>query len=410
MTEYIYFVKCPNCEDEPFEFFNEAKNFALSHLSDKPVITQTEVCRNDFGECTDSTDLGQIWSWEDMMQDTATDGEPAKVIFTRDDLKDYIPDEDTEFNNLDNSVDFTSETFEISAIDSIPDNFRKPSAESDMSKEDEIRDLAQEMYSFGVECGSYEEFESFMLSNNDVPTEELYNIYKGTLDSLARKPIPEGMTIEQLVEEMEENEDTVECAVCNELYNKDSCHKEAGRGYVCESCSSGIKESLDVHNKVDLDYGDYYYTTTVDDIITAIWENFITEEDVKDIPGGLDAVNDYLINDSAMWDKFWNDYYDELFGTYEEEIYNYFDKWARAKYREEQRENRYEDEIGRRIDYEYEMWKERQYDESVESNNQKPVLEEFDEVCTPLTACPECGLDESFDHIAGTCNKCGFSL
>ena len=152
MIQYIYFVKCPGCEDEHFDFFDEAKEFALGCLSQKPIITQTEVCRNDFGECTDHCDLGTVWSWEDMMKET--EAEPTKFIFTRDDLKDYAPDCDPEFDSIDNSVDFEVAepvTSEVSAIDEIPDNFRKP--------------------------------------------------------------IPEGMTIEQLVEEMEKNEDEVECAL-----------------------------------------------------------------------------------------------------------------------------------------------------------------------------------------------------
>ena len=32
MIEYIYFVKCPNCDDEHFDFFDEAKAFALGCL------------------------------------------------------------------------------------------------------------------------------------------------------------------------------------------------------------------------------------------------------------------------------------------------------------------------------------------------------------------------------------------
>ncbi len=67
MLEYIYFVKCPGCEDEPFDFFNEAKDFAMNCLSQKPIITQIEVNRNDFGECVDSCDLGTVWSWEELM-------------------------------------------------------------------------------------------------------------------------------------------------------------------------------------------------------------------------------------------------------------------------------------------------------------------------------------------------------
>ena len=176
MIQYIYFVKCPGCDDEHFDFFDEAKEFALSCLSQKPIITQTEVCRNDFGECTDSCDLGTVWSWEDMMG-KETDAEPTKSIFTKDDLKLWIDDEDPEFDTLDNSVDFEVAepvTSEVSAIDEIPDNFRKP--------------------------------------------------------------IPEGMTIEQLVEEMEKNEDEVECALCQELFAKSDCYYDEDEGYICPEC------------------------------------------------------------------------------------------------------------------------------------------------------------------------------
>lgn len=180
MTQYIYFVKCPNCEDEPFDFFDEAKAHALGCLSQKPIITQTEVCRNDFGECTDHSDLGQVWSWEDMMEET--EAEPAVSVFTKDDLELMADGQDPEFDNLDNSVDFEVAepvTSKVSAIDDVPDNFRKP--------------------------------------------------------------IPDGMTIEQLIEEMEENEDTVECTWCNDLFDKSECRKEVNLGYLCSRCEAAIK-------------------------------------------------------------------------------------------------------------------------------------------------------------------------
>jgi hypothetical protein len=117
MVTYIYFVKCPNCEDEHFDFFDEAKEFALGCLSQKPIITQTEVCRNDFGECTDSCDLGTVWSWEDMMSDDGyTEAEPTKSIFTKDDLKLMADGKDPEFDNLDNSVDFEPEILDRKPI------------------------------------------------------------------------------------------------------------------------------------------------------------------------------------------------------------------------------------------------------------------------------------------------------
>ena len=78
MIEYIYFVKCPDCEDEHFDFFNDAKDFAMSCISKKPVITQLEVNRNDFGECTDHCDLGTVWSWEDAMADI-----PQDTVFSK---------------------------------------------------------------------------------------------------------------------------------------------------------------------------------------------------------------------------------------------------------------------------------------------------------------------------------------
>ena len=175
MIQYIYFVKCPGCEDEHFDFFDEAKEFALSCLSQKPIITQTEINRNDFGECTDHCDLGTVWSWEDLMQET--EAESAVSVFTKDDLKCMNSSCDPEFDNIDNSVDPEVEepvTSEVSAIDEIPDNFRKP--------------------------------------------------------------IPEGMTIKQLVEEMEENEDDVECVLCQELFAKSDCYYDEDEGYICPEC------------------------------------------------------------------------------------------------------------------------------------------------------------------------------
>lgn len=172
MIQYIYFLKCPNCDDEPFEFFDEARASALGCLGSKPIITQVEVNRNDFGECVDSRDLGTIWSWEDEAK--VTDEEPAVAIFTKGDFDNYNPDHDEEFDSLDNSVEYEP----ASELDFAPDNFRKP--------------------------------------------------------------IPDGMTIEQLVEEMEKNEDTVECVGCEELFPKDECFYKEGIGWLCGDCEDRI--------------------------------------------------------------------------------------------------------------------------------------------------------------------------
>jgi hypothetical protein len=178
MIEYIYIVKCPGCEDEMFNFFTDARMQCDLLMSKKPSITQVEVERNDFGECTDSHDLGTVWSWEEAMKDTEggyTEAEPTKSIFTKDDLKLMADGQDPEFDNLDNSIDCEAEEPETSEVSPIE-----------------------------------------------------------------RKSIPEGMTIEQLVEEMEENEDTVECTQCNELFDKSTCRKELNLGWCCSRCADDL--------------------------------------------------------------------------------------------------------------------------------------------------------------------------
>ena len=176
MIEYIYIVKCPGCEDEMFNFFTDARMQCDLLMSKKPSITQVEIERNDFGECTDSHGLGTVWSWEEAMKDTegdCTDAEPTKSIFTKDDLKLMADGQDPEFDNLDNSVDYEEpETSEVSPVE--------------------------------------------------------------------RKPIPEGMTIEELVEEMEENEDTVECVGCEELFPKADCTLNKEVGWLCADCADRL--------------------------------------------------------------------------------------------------------------------------------------------------------------------------
>ena len=194
MIEYIYLVKCPDRTEEPFDFFDEAKDFAIGCLSNNPVITQIEVDRNDFGECTDSRDLGTVWSWEDMVKEIET--EPAVSVFTKDDLADYVPETDPEFAALDNT------------LDTIPDNFRKP--------------------------------------------------------------IPDGMTIKDLVEEMEENEDTVECTWCEDLFDKSECRYELNLGWLCSRCQAAIMSRGETLTFRENSYWDFLDedTSSKDDLVT----------------------------------------------------------------------------------------------------------------------------------------------
>lgn len=269
MITYVYLVKCPNCDDEYFDFFKEAEAYALGKLSEKPIITQTEVNRNDFGECTDHCDLGTVWSWEDVLG-KETEAEPTVSVFTKDDLKLMANGEDPEFDNLDNSVDY------------------------------EIEEISD------------------------------------------RKPIPEGMTIEELVEAMEENEDTVECTKCGGLFEKASCtHNKEGFGWCCTNCETpdtllveDTQDTVDlVYDKLNItlqgpktdvddwdevEYEDSYtYTINKSDAADIIWE-FMTEEDAVDVPGGLVALED-----DDTWNAFIETHFDELFKKYHDQILEY---------------------------------------------------------------------------------------
>ena len=232
MVTYIYFVKCPNCEDEHFDFFDEAKGYAMGRLGQKPIITQTEVNRNDFGECTDHCDLGTVWSWEDVVGKDF-EAEPVEQVFTKDDLKNLPVDNDPEFD--DDDFYFTN--------NSIAEDYSRRVSFKSKAEQDEFMKLCSEI---GLITG--EDLDRFMVDHdaNDSNLLDKLRAYRNELGSdfevkESRKPIPDGMTIEELVEEMEENEDTVECTWCNDLFDKSECRKEVDLGWLCGRCEAAIK-------------------------------------------------------------------------------------------------------------------------------------------------------------------------
>jgi hypothetical protein len=360
MTEYIYFVKCPDCDDESFLYFDEAKDFATSCLSRKPIITQTEVQRNDFGECTDHCDLGTVWSWEDAVGDVTCD-EPTTKIFTSGDFREYNPDCDPEFTDLDNTFDAFSD------LDIVPDNFRRPMQEdfdfnkaaaqcsrkcydfykalaskapqreinkygktaykfvedqygliddeaeellwrgyviwkqlneeitSDFSTDDQIKTWVcwYEGNDIGtVEAATKEEAEEAMMdqfpeyqyNNTDWKVEEVID------EACKRKPIPEGMTIEQLVEEMEENEDEVECTWCNDLFDKSECRKEVNLGYLCSRCEAAIKSRGETLTFVENNYWDFLDEDVSLTEATTKWTCYFDDREL----GVIDADNEEM--------------------------------------------------------------------------------------------------------------------
>lgn len=338
MLTYIYFVKCPDCEDEHFDFFSDAKDFALSCLSKKPVITQTEVDRNDFGECVDSCDLGTVWSWEEVMGES----DAEQTTFDKADTVECDNCMDHEFDELDNSVDFE-----------------------------------------------------------------------------VRKPVPADMTIDDLVEAMEENEDDVECKSCGDLFDKSECVHDRDYGWLCSRCQRAVEdhggdiiisepsleESFNPKDKVEFVYDSLFvtlqgpkraeddwdeaeetvshtFTKTKEDVATDIWENFIEEADAKDTEGGLEALED-----DKAWADFLNNRFDDLFDKYYDKLLDYYRDDAVKEYEET-------------------------HSLSESSSKVKSYLEELEdpaEYRKRLTMCPECGA-MAFDAETSFCGGCGFNL
>jgi hypothetical protein len=258
MVTYIYFVKCPNCEDEHFDFFDDAKGFALGCLSKKPIITQTEVCRNDFGECTDSSDLGTVWSWEDECADCA-EVEKAPEPFNRGDFAKYAdgydPDTDPEFADDDSDFRFVNDMTEAlngGDLDEFKklcneigivtlgdlDNFKKENDATDANILDKLREYRAELGPDFKIKEAYTDPETECIYNDNI---ECTNNEDCTdCPNNPKNTVYNGKTLKELVEEMEENEDEVECTWCNDLFPKDMCRKEVNLGWLCSRCADGI--------------------------------------------------------------------------------------------------------------------------------------------------------------------------
>ena len=460
MIEYIYFVKCPNCEDEHFDFFDEAKEYAMSCLSKNPIITQVEVCRNDFGECTDSTDLGTIWSSDYVIADTEKETTDGSGILTKDFLNSVDVENDPEFAALDNSVEpeepvaepvaepagEPSETSEISALDEIPDNFKKPLLESrfgvyfkTQAEWDEFKKLCDEIgiYTMG-------DVESFMRQEGATPDNLLAKLreYRAELGpdfkiKESRKPVPDGLTIEQLVEEMEENEDMVECTWCNDLFPKDECRKEVDLGYLCSRCEAAIKSRGEKLTFVENDYWDFLDENMDRDPLDHHDPDY-DEDEAADYLGSLmdaakDAMYDKALDELAADHNFFNeDFDDPVDEEAEESIFDgaeSVEEVAEVLIKEEEKAiDQYEeakekiaeivegedaDVVNELLDHIKEEEEEHIEElegllpeESENETSEISVEEDFNR----LGICPECGEERVFDHESGVCNNCGFMI
>jgi hypothetical protein len=257
-----------------------------------------------------------------------------------------------------------------------------------------------------------------------------------------RKPVPTDMSVEDLVEAMEENEDTVECKWCDELFDKSECRYEVNLGWLCDRCQSAIKsrgetltfregsldEAIDPRELVELEYpsltvtiygeqraeddwdefkhtDSHVFLVPKVEVATAIWEDYITEEDVADVEGGLEALED----DDAAWEKFLETHFDDLFEKYNKQILDYFRDEAIEDFRVRSQEDYSMGQWYDNSDAAYDEWRDsRRFGESA----QKSFLEEFDDAevhKASLTDCPECGT-VSYDMKEQYCTNCGLNL
>ena len=472
MTEYIYIVKCDDCEDEMFNFFKDARMQCDRRMSKHPYITQIEVERNDFGECTDSHDLGTVWSWEEVMNET--DAEPAKSIFTKDDLRQYADDVDPEFDNIDNSVDF--EIDEASDEEPLKEAYKlkgKTTKEelydllvyqdqtvtidlgdqrlTEQFGEDDTYDNSELTIVFNTKGRIYpvDTFSAYetLYSNDGNTIDGDFEIETTSFDKLwdellkvapefftedARKPVPEGMTIEQLKEAMEENEDTVECVGCEELFSKEDCFHKDGIGWLCGDCEDIIVKCTwceELYDKSECRY-EVNLKWLCDRCESAIksrgetltfkegnyWD--FLDESVEDTRTLAELVKDsinHLTNDLGK-DPWVDDFADDVIGDLERNYENYvptdFDKyqeWCSAVASEVSRqvnnqldeaaeEPKIVDDLGSTYDGGYPT-----------EEPELPVTDETPEVSDPyLKLCPECG-KEAFDIETGICVECGFN-
>lgn len=487
MLTYIYLVKCPHCEDEYFDFFDEAKQYALERISKQPIITQTEVTRNDFGECTDHCDLGTVWSWEEAIGDDCKADDSCSHVLCKADL-DGI---DSEFDELDNSVDYeideVSETQQISES-SIQDATREPK-DSDwvivcrmpttqrhsflsrdytinpdlslamtypgkFSAQDEIKYAADALAKRGtkfrkssdpIDWHGYDYYEfrkhpmryydDNLTANFFVTTvaeakklqlaTETKTQHRARVANMESKPIPEGMTIEELVEAMEENEDTVECAVCEELFPKTDGVKR-GHSYVCPTCSKtnvdlaianlvvdefeaidGYDDAEAVVANSDLPEDKQAEILDVIDHIREEEEEHIDElkelktedntlsEDLDDTRSLEELVKDsinHLTNDLGK-DPWADDFADDVIADLENN-YDIYVPEDMAKYGNWC--HSVASEVSKQV-----------------NRSEHSFLEELEEpeaYRERLCLCPECGTDKTFDKETGFCIECGFML
>jgi hypothetical protein len=242
---------------------------------------------------------------------------------------------------------------------------------------------------------------NFIIYKNDFIDQlngQVNNGSNSTNESCSRKPIPEGMTIEQLVEEMEENEDTVECTWCNDLFDKSECRKEVNLGWLCSRCEAAIKSRGETLTFKENNYWDFL------------------DEDIDATKSLADLVKDsinHLVNDigrDSSAEDFADDVITDIENNYDikvpEDPEKYRD-WASAVACEVSRQ--LNNPLGEDLDSKELHDLGNEYDGGYPTEGSKLAeLEDTDEYSKRLTTCPECG-EKSYDAETSFCISCGFN-
>ena len=258
ITEYLYHVIFSDGEDsfideDYFDNFEEAKTYARSAMSRYPKIGKIMVIRNSNGECTESHHEGVIWSWEDEMSDILDNDINSTNVFTKGDFEEwsdgYDPANDPEFDDRDITFEtdcvecehpldeelFTNQEL-VSKYESKLINAKSWEEVFDIEQEIKNDTMLSADDEYNLRYNVRDAFNKFDVNEelNKLGVEE-------DIEESCRKSIPEGKTIKELVEEMEENEDMVECKWCDELFDKSDCRYEVNMGWLCPQCIEALK-------------------------------------------------------------------------------------------------------------------------------------------------------------------------
>lgn len=130
-------------------------------------------------------------------------------------------------------------------------------------------------------------------------------------------------TVKKMVEDLEENEDEVECKWCNELYPKSDCRKEVHMGWLCPYCRQEIRSRGEpltfVYGEDDDDFDESLEETTDQDLkdnrqpvpeVSKEMEKPVDETEIRKFEAGItedvegkDKVAQDILKILDSWDK-----------------------------------------------------------------------------------------------------------